>query len=512
MALASASESTQNHGSLSELPYLARSYIRLDVDAFFEDLATIENEEEQHEILRQGIMADPFVLARIIWPDYEFHHDGFHREYLENAIYNQKSLTLGPRDSAKSTVVVTLLSTWAIIKDRNVTIAVLTQAEDASKDFVQEVQDALEDPCIVRLFGKFKSSQWTTERFNVEGRTRKGRNRTLSAYGWGSKKFTGKHTDLIFGDDMVGNEHHDSAHVRRKFANWIGMCLDGVASAHTQLAFAGTRYHPDDYYGQMITDGFAVNSERTRQAFDWAKFENDMDALTQADLLWSERMTVEDMKYKARNVYTFKLQFLNRVDGLDGLIFKKAWFAEFDFQHFNAAHVVIGVDTAYKTASKNDYSAVVAMGRVNTGQFIVLDARHGHWSSQELKAEIYAMYQRYAAKQIIVEEFARAKSENANRFFLLQELRTYQLPSGHTVALPAKSVRPDKDKVARYHEIAPFYECGMVWHRPGLTALQNEMLGLPNGENDDMADALWIAFNELNRGGKPVYRESAIRY
>ncbi|MCB1053809.1 MAG: hypothetical protein KDC71_24605, partial [Acidobacteria bacterium] len=120
MALASASESTQNHGSLSELPYLARSYIRLDVDAFFEDLATIENEEEQHEILRQGIMADPFVLARIIWPDYEFHHDGFHREYLENAIYNQKSLTLGPRDSAKSTVVVTLLSTWAIIKDRNV--------------------------------------------------------------------------------------------------------------------------------------------------------------------------------------------------------------------------------------------------------------------------------------------------------------------------------------------------------------------------------------------------------
>jgi predicted phage terminase large subunit-like protein len=81
-----------------------------------------------------------------------------------------------------------------------------------------------------------------------------------------------------------------------------------------------------------------------------------------------------------------------------------------------------------------------------------------------------------------------------------------------TTSLPARAVRPDKDKVTRSRALAARYESGKVFHvnnAPGVSDLEAEMLAFPNGQHDDMVDALVYA---SDLGGSGFYFTSAKRY
>jgi predicted phage terminase large subunit-like protein len=78
--------------------------------------------------------------------------------------------------------------------------------------------------------------------------------------------------------------------------------------------------------------------------------------------------------------------------------------------------------------------------------------------------------------------------------------------------LPARAVRPDKDKVSRSRALAARYEAGKVFHlrnAPGLQELEREMMGFPNSEHDDLVDALVYA---ADVGSVSLYFTSARRF
>ena len=78
--------------------------------------------------------------------------------------------------------------------------------------------------------------------------------------------------------------------------------------------------------------------------------------------------------------------------------------------------------------------------------------------------------------------------------------------------LPARPIRPDRDKVVRSRALAARYEAGKVFHLrggPGISTLEAEMLGFPNSEHDDMVDALVYA---ADVGGVGFYFTSATRF
>jgi predicted phage terminase large subunit-like protein len=62
--------------------------------------------------------------------------------------------------------------------------------------------------------------------------------------------------------------------------------------------------------------------------------------------------------------------------------------------------------------------------------------------------------------------------------------------------LPARAVRPERDKVFRSRSLAARYEAGKVFHLkngPGIRQLESEMMSFPNSEHDDLIDALVYA-------------------
>jgi predicted phage terminase large subunit-like protein len=65
-----------------------------------------------------------------------------------------------------------------------------------------------------------------------------------------------------------------------------------------------------------------------------------------------------------------------------------------------------------------------------------------------------------------------------------------------TTRLPAREVHPDRDKVTRALPVAARYEAGTVFHQrgaPGIDMLEQEQISFPNGEHDDLVDALGYA-------------------
>jgi predicted phage terminase large subunit-like protein len=77
--------------------------------------------------------------------------------------------------------------------------------------------------------------------------------------------------------------------------------------------------------------------------------------------------------------------------------------------------------------------------------------------------------------------------------------------------LPARGVKPDRDKVSRSRALAARYEAGKVFHLkggPGMDLLEREMLAFPNAEHDDLIDALVYA---ADIGGGDFYFTSVKR-
>jgi predicted phage terminase large subunit-like protein len=77
--------------------------------------------------------------------------------------------------------------------------------------------------------------------------------------------------------------------------------------------------------------------------------------------------------------------------------------------------------------------------------------------------------------------------------------------------LPARAIRPERDKVFRSRSLAARYEAGKVFHLkggPGIRQLESEMMSFPNSEHDDLVDALVYA---ADVGGAGFYFTSARR-
>lgn len=77
------------------------------------------------------------------------------------------------------------------------------------------------------------------------------------------------------------------------------------------------------------------------------------------------------------------------------------------------------------------------------------------------------------------------------------------------VSFTTRIVKPTRlmDKVSRAQSVATLFELGRVHFKKQFRDIAQELLLLPNGKHDDMADALVWALRELNQSYiKPMNR------
>ena len=155
----------------------------------------------------------------------------------------------------------------------------------------------------------------------------------------------------------------------------------------------------------------------------------------------------------------------------------------------------MGVDLAISTKTHADYTAIAIVGRdKETGVVYIRDVWRGQIGMHESIQQVSRMAETYSVERIYVEEVGYQAA------FKQELTRTTSLPvAGIT---PAKFKTMTKgvpqmasDKVRRFMPLLSRYEQGLVVHDSRMNKLYaDELLAFPDGEHDDMVDAVVYAW------------------
>lgn len=177
--------------------------------------------------------------------------------------------------------------------------------------------------------------------------------------------------------------------------------------------------------------------------------------------------------------YAFTAQYLQQPYRLEGGIIKREWLKFYDnAELLNKAAIFQSWDTAIKTTENSDYSVCITFAETDAGYY-VLDILREKLSYPDLKRQFYHMAQKWQPDAILVEDKASGQS-------LIQDLRI-------ETTLPVIAQMPKEDKLSRLAAVSPIIEAGRLYlpkHVNHASSLEAELLSFPNGNNDDMVDAL----------------------
>lgn len=174
----------------------------------------------------------------------------------------------------------------------------------------------------------------------------------------------------------------------------------------------------------------------------------------------------------------------------EGNAFKREYLQEYRLNSIpQFSRIALSLDTAYKTNLKNDRSAATVWG-VTESDYYLLDAWAGRVEFPELKKQAQALYYKWNANVVWVEDKASGTS-------LIQELR-------RNTTMPVVECGVDGDKLARAYSVTGLFEARKVFlPEPGpsnagwLHDYVDELTAFPVRDEDDYVDSTSQALSRL---------------
>ncbi len=155
---------------------------------------------------------------------------------------------VGPPDSGKTEVIARLKPLRVIVFNRNIRICYISATGDLSEASGSVLRQDLENDRIVEDFGPFRTSKyWSDRRFQVR-RDLNAKERTFEAYGMDSKRFYGKHYDIILMDDVQNDLNVRSAKTRQFHIRLFQNAIRTRLVPGGRLWVLANKQHPDDIY------------------------------------------------------------------------------------------------------------------------------------------------------------------------------------------------------------------------------------------------------------------------
>jgi predicted phage terminase large subunit-like protein len=147
----------------------------------------------------------------------------------------------------------------------------------------------------------------------------------------------------------------------------------------------------------------------------------------------------------------------------------------------------MGVDLAISTKEGADYTAIAVVGKVENRYYIV-DVLRRQMGFNDTKTAIKKMAAKWQPTFVNIEavQYQAAIVED-----LKMEMREYYV----------NAIHPDRDKRSRFLPTLGKYEHGLVYHSATLPPeFEGELLQFPEGDHDDMVDAVVYAMKGFDSG------------
>ena len=362
--------------------------------------------------------------------------------------------------------------------------------------------------------------KWTNSEISIDHPDRKKENiRDATVFTGGmTTSLTGLHCDVAVFDDIVVQENAYTEQGRQKVKGQYSLLNSIVGTEGTQWA-VGTRYDPNDLYGDMIAmemeiyndEGEVIGKDPIYET--WEKpVENLGDGTGQ--FLWPRQQRYDgrwfgfsrEILAEKRGMYLdqrqFRAQYYNNPNFSSDEAISSNYFQYFDekflrrnegryFYKDKPLNIVAAVDFAYSTGARSDYTAIAVIGVDLDRNYYVLELRRFKTAKiSEYYKAILDLHIKWGFRKIRAEATAAQQA-------IVEELKdSYIRPNGIALSIEVhKPTRADGTKEERmYNILAPRYENMSVWHyKGGMISLLEEELTSVRPAHDDLMDALAAA-------------------
>ncbi|MBA3875599.1 MAG: hypothetical protein C0498_01460 [Anaerolinea sp.] len=443
-----------------------------------------------------------------------------------------KGVVLEPRGHAKTTALLHRAARLVGVHRGQKRIGVLTSVGGDAMARSRAIRSMVESPKFAEVFewaqDGVTGDKWTDAEWTVKG-VALGKDHSMLTDALLSAK-PGPRLDILIGDDIVGRTENTTAGQRQRASEAYWQVVDPMVVPDGVRWFAGTRWHEDDFYAELIRKGWP---HLVRKALG-----------DDGSTLWPELWGMEALLAKRLDMGSalYDLQYQNDPSGMGGNIFKREWFGWVDNVPEGGRR--FGLDLASSTSERSDYTAgVEAIETPERDLYIVgawqarLDEGHRLWLTGRQDDGTYvetagsnpagprllwpmkllpAGFVGWRAPHPVAAE--RARELQALNIEATQHQGTFVREVLRNTRLPAMPVYPDKDKVTRARALAARFEgrkVSFLRGGPGLGTgptdlgeLPSQLLAFPNGEHDDLVDAAVYA---ADLGGTEFYFTSASR-
>lgn len=263
---------------------------------------------------------------------------------------------------------------------------------------------------------------------------------------------TGEGLDLgIIDDPIKGREEAGSEAVRDKTWEWFtDDFFTRFADGAGMLAIL-TRWHVDDPIGRLIATvpgvkvfsypAIATRDEPHRKA---------------GEALFPEHKSLEFLlERKAAMAASSWLSLYQQspiVEG--GEIIKGAWFGRYTVVPPLKTRMVY-VDTAQKTAERNDYSVFECWGHGQDGRLYLLDLLRGKWEAPDLRRKAKDFWAKHVGMAGLPPVRRMKIEDKASGTGLIQDLKNVD-------RIPVEGIPRTTDKLTRVMDVVGYIESGYV--------------------------------------------------
>jgi predicted phage terminase large subunit-like protein len=408
-------------------------------------------------------------------------------EAVERGEVKRLILSLPPRHG-KSLLASTYFVAWYIGRHPDRYVIAASYGQELADDFGRRVRNTLSSPLHTAIFPESRVSgdSAAMNRLNLTA------GGAYFAVGRGAA-ITGRGAHLLLIDDPLKDaEEAGSPTTRRALQSWFSMVAYTRLMPGAAVVLIQTRWHEDDLAGWLLREHGEEGWEVLTLP---AIAEKDEGFRREGEALWPSKYPIEVLQRYRLQIggAAFASLYQQRPAAAEGAIFKREWFRTYTAKPERFSRIVLSLDTAFKTAEENDYSAATVWGEAKDGYYL-LHAWKGRVEFPALKRVVALLAAEWKPHSILVEDKASGQS-------LIQELK-------RDTTFPVLAVKVDSDKISRAQAVTPLFEAGKVLFPDGagwLADLVDELASFPKAQHDDLTDSVTQALSYLRNAGSDAY-------
>lgn len=412
------------------------------------------------------------------------------------------------RDSFKSVCITQAFPSWALSQNPNLAILIVSKVFNNAKNFLAVQRKRFESREFIKIFGNWRSRNWSDEALTISGRTRPRKEPSIMVAGV-TTEITGFHFDIILGDDIVTKSDMYSSAERKSSARLVQNLWDLSDKRKGLTTFIGSCWHLDDELQkikkgnkQKIKDGLLPFDvyERPAERFKDGAWE----------ICWPffTRQILDQIRADKADVRDYTANYRLKPLPPESQIFSKFHYFDFEIDKIkvNLDYIVIFCDPSLKDTKKADYSAIVVLGRMLSGRIYVLDADIQQRKPTLTIEALISSFKKWGGLELPANKNnPNGPKERVDVSMYMETVMFQEYLKDQTinealqegVYLPLAGYPQKSNKISRITGLEKYTTSGQVLFRKdwegllgGYDILMNQLTNFPNDDHDDGPDAL----------------------